>query len=154
MECTFTIKAENEDITAAIRQRLISLELVDENGITSDSLRLTLRDSANLCLPRKGVKLSVSIGYNGKLIPKGVFTVDKVSVSAPPPVMVITARGANLSRELRQPKNRSWHELTLGELLERLAAEHNMSAKLPDDLKGVYIPHVDQTDESDAHFLT
>ncbi|MCP4103276.1 MAG: phage late control D family protein [Lentisphaerae bacterium] len=154
MECAFTVKADNQDITDTIQRRLISLDITDENGITSDSLKLNLHDSDNLQLPRKGVKLYVTVGYAGALIPKGAFTVDKVTLSGPSPTMTITARGANLSRELREPKNRSWHEVTFGELLNRIADEHNMSAKTPENLQSIYIPHTDQTDESDAHFLT
>ncbi|MCP3965602.1 MAG: hypothetical protein GY718_04500, partial [Lentisphaerae bacterium] len=65
MECAFTVKADNQDITDTIQRRLISLDITDENGITSDSLKLTLHDSGNIQLPRKGVKLYVTVGYAG-----------------------------------------------------------------------------------------
>ena len=155
MKPDFKIIAENTDITAKIEKRLVSLTLSDENGITSDSVKINLDDSGHqLKIPKKGVKLTVSIGYKNNLVNKGSFNVDTVDLSEPPPRMNITARGANFSKALREPKTRSWHGKTFYDILKTVAGNHNLQAKISETLQSKLINHIDQTDESDIHFLT
>lgn len=155
MICDYKIKADNVDVTSTIKEHLLSLTLTDETGITSDSVKISLEDSGyKLKIPKKGVKLAVSIGYTGNLIPKGSFNVDTPTLSGPPPKMNITARGANFSKSLREPKTRSWHEVEFYDILQTIAKEHNLQPKMSQDLKNLFIVHEDQTEESDIHLLT
>ncbi|MEJ2415749.1 MAG: contractile injection system protein, VgrG/Pvc8 family [Exilibacterium sp.] len=48
----------------------------------------------------------------------------------------------------------SWHELTLGDLITTIAARYGLTPRVADALATTAIEHVDQTDESDLHFLT
>jgi phage protein D len=43
---------------------------------------------------------------------------------------------------------------TIGDLVESVAGKHGLMAKVAGDLAGVVIDHIDQTNESDMHFLT
>ena len=68
MQPLFRIYAGSQEITAAIRDRLIELVVTDEAGIQSDELKLTLddrrrEDGAIAELPRIGTVLTVSLGY-------------------------------------------------------------------------------------------
>jgi Bacteriophage probable baseplate hub protein len=152
----YKITADNKDITAIIREYLVSLTITDDTGITSDSLKLIVADPLNnLASPRKGAKLKISIGFKeSELIKKGKFTVDTVKFSGPPSKIDISAKGADFRKELRQPKNRSWHEIKLGDILKKIADEHGLIPKIPAELANIFITHADQTDESDIHFLT
>lgn len=155
MQCDYSINADDTDITETIKKHLLSLTLTDETGITSDTFKLSLDDSGHkLKIPKKSVKLAVKIGYSGNLIPKGSYNVDNVSLCSPPPKMDITARGANFSKSLREPKNRSWHECSFYDILKSIAAEHNLQAKMTQELQKLFVVHEDQTDESDIHLLT
>lgn len=146
---------EKKDITAAIKARLIDIVVTDEVAMTSDTLKITLKDDANIEVPRKNVKLFVQLGYlEDGLVPKGNFIVDTVGFSGPPAKLEITARGANFTKMLRVPKNRSWHESYLFDIVKAIAAEHNLIPQISPSLTDVFIEHEDQTNESDISFLT
>jgi len=160
MRPAFRILAGRADVTAAIRERLLELAIVDEAGIESDELRLTLddrrgEDGAIAQLPGIGARLEVALGYEETgIIPMGVFLVDEIELSSPPATLVVAARAAELSGPLRSPKTRSFDGLTLGELARRIAAEHGMQARIDAALDGVALGHIDQTAESDIALLT
>ena len=156
MKPVFQILADDEDVTATIRDRFISLTLGDERGMSSDSLTLVLDDrDGRLAIPRKGARLRVRIGWQGRnLVDRGVYTVDGVTLSGPPDQMVIKANAADLRDSMRSPKDRTWDQVTLGDLVRTVAGDHDMEAKIAADLDGVALGHVDQTAESDLHLLT
>ena len=54
----------------------------------------------------------------------------------------------------KEQKTRSWHEKTLGEIIETIAAEHGYEPRVFEELGSEVIPHIDQTTESDMNFLT
>lgn len=153
MNPDFEILADDKDVTYNIRSRLLSLTLTDETGSTSDTLKLSIVDSPDLAMPRKEVRLTISIGYRGKLIRKGTFTVDEVNLSYPPPQMEIGAKGAKLASSFRSPKTRSWHEKKIGKIVSTIAVEHGLTAKISETLSDIFIAHEDQTEESDSSFL-
>ena len=104
-----------QDITDLVRDRLLSLSVTDEAGQQSDlvELRLDDRESA-IALPHKGVKMKVSLGYEGqKYTETGEYTVDEFALSWPRRELVIRARGADFRAELKAQKTRSWDDVTL-----------------------------------------
>lgn len=160
MRPAFRILAGRADVTAAIRERLLELAIVDEAGIESDELRLTLddrrgEDGAIAQLPGIGARLEVALGYEETgLLPMGVFLVDEIELSSPPATLTVAARAAELSGPLRAPRTRSFEGLTLGELARRIAQEHGLKARIDAELDPIALGHVDQTAESDMAFLT
>jgi phage protein D len=152
----YKILADNNDITAAIRDRLISLTLTDEAGIQSDSISLVLDDRDNaIQLPRKGAQLDVFMGYKETgLVKKGLFTVDEIEISGPPDIITIKGKAANMRASLKAPKTRSFDNLKLGDIVRTLANDNQLTPKISPDLADLVIPHLDQTNESDLHFLT
>ncbi|MDE0109579.1 MAG: contractile injection system protein, VgrG/Pvc8 family [Bryobacterales bacterium] len=56
--------------------------------------------------------------------------------------------------ELKAQRTRSWGEVTLGDLARRIAADHGLQARVGSALRGIAIPHLDQTEESDLNLLT
>jgi hypothetical protein len=147
---------DKQDITAAIRERLIKLTISDEVALTSDTLKIELDDAGSqIKPPKKNVKLFVQLGYaETGLLAKGNFIVDTVTFSGPPEKLEICARGANFAKELRMPKNRSWHESYLFDIVKKIADEHNLIPQISPALTDVFINHEDQTNESDISFLT
>lgn len=145
-----------KDITAALKRRFISLTVTDEVALTSDTLKIVLDDTGHkIKAPKKNVKLFIQLGYIEKgLTPKGNFIVDTVKFSGPPSKLEISARGANFNQALRQPKNRSWHENYLFDIVRKIAGEHNLIPQISPELAEVFIEHEDQTNESDISFLT
>ena len=156
MTPNFQVIADNQDITQAIKNRLLTLRITDEAGWQSDSLELTLDDrDGKVELPRQGAQLLVKLGFKeAGLIRMGVYTVDEVSVEGLPDVLVIRARAANFRKSLKEQKSRSWENVTIGALVKTIAREHDLEPVTSESLAGTIISHIDQTDESDLHFLT
>jgi phage protein D len=160
MQPIFRLYADSQEITAAIRDRLIELVVTDEAGIQSDELKLTLddrrrEDGAIAQLPRIGTVLTVSLGYaETRLVSMGRFIVDEVEMRSPPATLTVSAKAADMVGPFRSPKTRSWDATTLGQLVEAIAAEHRYEAKVDPELGAIAIPHLDQTEESDMALLT
>lgn len=161
MTPVFTISVDGSDITSKIADRLLSLRVSDEAGIKSDTVTLTIdnRDNA-IAVPRRGVKMRVSMGYSerGQVL-MGVYTVDEVSTELTPRTLTIDAKAADMQAGLKVRKTRAWVGVTLGELVTKIASEHELtpqiSAALADiDIAPLPYRQLDQTTESDLHLLT
>ena len=140
--------------TIDLASRLISLEISDYADTDSDTLNLVLADSDNsLELPRRGVELTAAIGFKETgLIDKGLFTVDEVEYSSPPNTLTISARAANFRGSFRQRREASYHETTLGKILDTLANRNDLSLNIHPNLETIAIDHIDQT-EADSAFM-
>lgn len=156
MTPTFSIRANGEDITALIRDRLIALTLSDESGASSDRLEVELDDRDHrIGWPEHGAQLSVAMGYaETGLGPARDFIVDEISARGPPSVLMLRAQAADMRTSLKGHKTRHWESIALESLVKTVAAEHGLDAKVADTLGALFFANLDQTDESDMHFLT
>ncbi len=155
MTPAYNILADHQDITSAIRDRLLSLTLTDKAGMKSDTVELRLDDrDGHVALPRKGAELNVSLGYEQALVKMGLYVVDELELSSPPATMVIRAKAANMRASLKAHKTRAFDKTTLGTVVKTLAAEHGLEARVGDALADMSLSHLDQTEESDLHLLT
>jgi len=155
------IRVDDNDITTVVSDRLVSLALRDLRGMQADTLTLELDDSDGaLAIPSRGAKLSLALGWGpdsahaGHLVDKGKFIVDDVAHDGPPDRLRITARSADFRDSLKAARERDWDDYTLGEILDFIAGDHNLAPAVSPDLAAINVPHLDQTNESDAHFLT
>lgn len=158
MTPAFRILVENrQDVTAVVTDRLLGLRLTDAAGFDSDTLELRLDDrGARLGFPRKGVRLSVSLGYvETGLVAKGDYLVDEVTVEGPPDTMIVRAKAADLrTSQLKSRRSRSFDGKTLGEIAGAIAGEHGLQLAITTDLAAVALQHVAQSGESDLALLT
>lgn len=152
----FRIFANDQEITAMIRDRLLSLAVSDRAGLHTDTVEIRLDDrDGRIELPNKGAKLNVSIGYKERgLVQMGLYTVDEIELRGPPDSLIIRAHAADMRSTFKEHKNRAWDETTLGDLVATVAAEHRLEPRVADLLSTIRIPHLDQTEESDLHLLT
>jgi phage protein D len=152
----FRIIAEGADITAAIRRGLLSLSVTDEAGFTSDKTEIKLDDrDGKIELPRTGAKLEISLGYKETgLVNMGIYVVDEVVVESPPQSMTIHAHAADMRQVLKAPRTKTWGKITIGDLVNAIAAEHSLTPRITQELAAFEIPHLIQTEESDLHLLT
>lgn len=152
MKPQFSITSNGEDITSQISDRLLSFSVQDEAGLKSDTFSISLDDKdQNLALPTTSTRLEIKIGYDD-LISLGTFYVDEVSVSYPP--AKVTVRGKAMGKSLKSKKTRSWDDQTISTIVETIALEHGLTARVGREFANKKPDHVDQTDESDAHFLS
>lgn len=156
MKPLFSITADSVPVTGHIRDHLVTLRLTDKDGMEADTLEITLVDpTARIALPRRGVTLAVSIGWEGKpLVDKGSFTVDEVGEDGPPDVITIVARAADFRASLKDSREASYNQTTLGAVLETVAARQGLTPAIHPDLAAKPIRHLDQTNESDANLVT
>lgn len=143
------------DLTSKIKPRFMDLTLTECRGGEADQLDLTLDDAdGKLAIPPKGEKIELQIGWEDTgLVDKGSFIVDEVEHNGTPDVITLRARTADLIDDFRQLQSRSFHETTVGAIIDMLAAEHNLRSGCAAALRNKVITHVDQTHESDANFL-
>lgn len=144
------------DLTDRFKPRLLDLTLTESRGGEADQLDLRIHDhDGRLALPRRGVELSMAIGWvDAGLIDKGIFRVDEVEHSGSPDMITIRARSVDLSHPMRTRRERSWHQVTLGDVVRTLAGEHGLQARIAPALASIAIAHLDQTGESDVHLLS
>ncbi len=135
--------------------RLISLTMIDKNGIEADEITLIIDDSDSLVeLPKKGVTLSAAFGFSGQLTNQGDYIVDEVNHGGPPDVITVRARSADFRASLLEQRETSYDNATLGEIVKAIAASNELEAVINDELANKPIAHLDQTNESDGNLLT
>jgi phage protein D len=152
----FNIWAEGNLITDLIKQRLISLRITDEAGITSDSVEICLDDRDSLIeMPSSGSKLQVHLGYvETGLVSMGLYIVDEVALEGHPQVMKIKGHAADLKASFKSQKTDEWHQKTIGDLVSTIAAKHGYEPRIASQFANIVLPHIDQTAESDMHLLS
>lgn len=156
MKPDFRILADLQDITARIRDRLLSLRITDEAGIQSDTVEILLDDrDGRIEWPAHGVELEVFLGDGRSGLSRmGLYVVDEVEHSGPPASLTIRGKAADMRAAIKAPRTRSWHDLSLGDLVATIATEHGLSPRVAESLAGIHVTHLDQTEESDLHLLT
>ncbi|MCW6548645.1 phage late control D family protein [Yersinia ruckeri] len=152
----FMLNINQKNITQTIRSRLLSLSLTDNRGFEADQLDIELDDAdGQLAMPERGAVVSVALGWEGQsLIGKGDFTVDEVEHHGAPDTLTIRARSADFRGSLNARREVSYHETTLGKVVAQVAERNQLKAMLAKGLTDIAISHIDQTQETDAKFIT
>lgn len=156
MSPDFHITADSADVTDAIRSNLVSIRLTDKSGMEADQVEISIANpSDSVALPRRGVVLTVAMGWKDQsLVNKGSFVVDEVSEDGPPDVITIVGRSADFRAAIRNQRDQSYNEKTLGEILTAIASRNGLKPAIHADLAAIRINHRDQTNESDINFVT
>jgi len=150
------VMVNGQDITSAIEQRLISIELTDNRGMEADQLSISLSDHDGLlAIPPRGAVVRLWLGWHDTgLVDKGSYTVDEVEHSGAPDMLTIRARSADLREGLKSKKERSWSSQTLGAIVQTVAAAYGLSPVISAALSVIQLAQVDQANESDANLLS
>lgn len=146
----------DKDITQNIAGRLISLTVTDNRGFEADTLTLTLDDAdGNIAMPARSAVVGVSLGRQGENpTDMGSFTIDQVTHRGTPDQLVISGRSVDFREGMNTAKEGSWHDTTLGAIVENIATRNKLKASVAAELAGIKIAHIDQSKESDIGFLT
>ena len=150
------LEVDGRDITAAIEQRLMSIELTDNRGLTADQLDVTLSDhDGRLVIPPKGATLRLWLGWSDTgLVDKGSYTVDETEHSGAPDQLNIRARSVDLSAGLKVKRERSWHDETIESVVQAIAGAYGLGPLVSAALSAIKLVHLDQANESDANLLS
>ena len=151
----FRLTVEGQDIAQRISPRLISLELTDNRGLEADQLSITLSDHDGLlAIPAKGAQLQLWLGWSDTgLVDKGSYTLDETEHSGAPDTLSLRARSADLRKSLKNKRERSWSNTTLGEVIRDLALGNGLKPTIAQKLEGLPILQLDQANESDANLI-
>ncbi|MEQ6887924.1 contractile injection system protein, VgrG/Pvc8 family [Halomonas sp. CS7] len=143
-------------ISPQVGARLQHLRLTDRRGLEADQLDLTLEDhDGRLALPPRGAELHLAMGWRGQpLVDRGTYIVEEVEHSGAPDVITIRARSADMRQGLPGKRTQSWDAITLGEIITTIAGRHDLEPRTGQHFQGIYLEHIDQTEDSDLHFLT
>ena len=152
----YMLTLDGADITQNFSDRLIGLTMTDNRGFEADQLDIALDDTDGLVeLPPRGASLTLWLGWQGSaLVNKGSFTVDEIEHRGAPDTLTIRGRSADFRGTLNSRREQSWHDTTLGVIVETIAQRNKLTASVADALNAIAIPHIDQTQESDAAFLS
>ena len=136
--------------------RIISVQLADNRGFEADELTIELSDhDGALEIPPQEALIKCWLGYQETgVVYKGEYKMAEFTHSGAPDKLSITARAADLAATLDQQENKSWHKQTLYQIVEAIAKKHAYPYKISADYQATAIHHIDQTNESDASFLT
>lgn len=146
---------DGRDITAAIEKRLMGIELTDNRGLEADQLDVTLSDhDGRLVIPPKGAILRVWLGWSDTgLVDKGSYTVDETEHSGAPDQLSIRARSVDLRAGLKVKRERSWHNQTIGSVIQSIAGAYGLGPVVSAVMSAIELVHLDQANESDANLL-
>lgn len=157
---TWSVRLGDQDLTEALRPRLLSLSLTEHRAGQADELELVLHDAdGKLAIPRPGVRLTVAIGWaRGRdvaigLINKGSFIVDEASASGPPDIISMRARSADFTGAFRTRRERSYADATLAQILGDIAADNGLALRCDPTLASETIPALGSGARSDAALL-
>jgi len=152
----FMLTLGKKDITQNFSDRLISLTMTDNREFEADQLDIVLDDTdGQVELPPRGEQVTLWLGWEGSaLLKKGSFTVDEIEHRGAPDTLTIRARSADFRGSLNTRREQSWHDTTLGMIVETIAQRNKLTARVAEPLKAIPVPHADQSQESDAIFLS
>ena len=136
--------------------RIISIRLTDISGFEADELTVSLSDhDGKLALPPKSAEITIALGYiETGIVDKGSYKITEVSWSGAPDTLHITAQSADTSDRFSEAKEKSWHKTSLKEIIESIAAANGYTPIIGKAYQDEKIDHIDQSNESDAAFLS
>ena len=136
--------------------RIISISLTDKSGFEADELTVSLSDhDGALALPPKSAEITIALGYiETGVVDKGSYKITEVSWSGAPDTLHITAQSADTSDRFSEAKEKSWHKTSLKEIIESIAAANGYIPIIGKAYQDEKIDHIDQSNESDAAFLS
>ncbi|MFZ6712019.1 contractile injection system protein, VgrG/Pvc8 family [Undibacterium sp. TC9W] len=151
----FAVTLDGQDITSKIYSRLVSLTLTESREDAVDELNITIDDSdGRVAIPSKGVKITLQLGWQGSpMVDKGTFVVDEVEHEGAPDMLVLRARSAQMAKQVRTRKDRSFDQKTVADIVGQIANDNGLMPRVSQSLQSKTIDHIDQTNESDVNFL-
>jgi phage protein D len=154
------VTLDGTDLTGRMRPRLVSLAISEKRGEEADQLDIVLDDADGLlAIPPEGARLLVMLGWkqgadvSPGLVHKGSFKVDDVTHSGPPDQIRIRARAADFTSAIRNRREQSWANTTLGAVLQDIAARNTLALRIAPDLAAMALAALHQSRESDTAFL-
>lgn len=151
----FKLVVDGQDISQNANSRLMNLTLTDNRGFESDAVEIQLSDhDGRLNIPPKGAVIQVWIGWSNEgLVYKGQYTVKETEHTGAPDILTVRATSADLKAGLKQKKERSFSNVTISDIMQVIAFEHELDVVVHESLAQHKVIHLVQN-ESNANLLT
>lgn len=149
------IKVNGKPVASIFNERLISVTIVDKEGVTSDTISCELNDGNPFAeIPKKGDTITASLGYRETgLVDFGSYTADDPEVRCLPYGMTVNGKGANVRDGLKQHRARHWDQKTVKDIVSEIAADNGLSPVIDDEVGSHQYDWFGQQDESDLHVV-
>lgn len=151
-------------IASGLTSRNVSLTFTDNAGFENDKVSFVVDDDPPSIVPPKDTKIGVTIGYRDQpsADPRyagvtqfcGTFYVDEVKFSKPPAQLAITAHANPTGNQFKKTKDRDWHQKKVGDILDKIAGENELTLRIDPAIADKLIDHIDQANVSDMQFVT
>lgn len=144
------VSVDGAPVRSLFYSRLVTLSITDREGIQSDTLEVKLDDAfPHFDAPRRGAIATVQIdGVN-----VGAFVIDRVEYACRPYVISVKGHSADLRSDMKTSKSRHWDNVSVGALVEEIAAEYELATQISPVVSTYVYPWIGQQDESDLQFL-
>jgi phage protein D len=132
------IKVNGKPVASLFNERLISVTIVDKEGVTSDTISCDLNDEHPFAaIPKKGDTIEASLGYLETGVAFfGRYTCEDPEVRCLPYAMTVNGKGANMRDALKQRRARHWDKKTVKDIVSQIASENGLSPVIDDDVSG------------------
>ncbi|WP_428243410.1 phage late control D family protein [Gynuella sp.] len=155
----FSLKVNGTWARKEFMDRMVAIQLVQHSGLVSDQLSLTLDDrptwrGSGIFLPdlQQETVITLHLGYEPSLVNMGEYLVSHISLneSSNGRTMTISANSSLLNRDV----SCTWNDLSLSSLVEQIARQHGLTAKVSPLIGQEIIDSINQQKESNGAFLT
>lgn len=152
----YKIEIDGTDVTSNFSDRALSIQVSMQDGTESDTARISV-DNRDFVIerPRHGVLMRIWLGYmETGLIYCGSYEVDGSSISGPPHTLSVSGRSAGMRTTVKEHRTESYVDMTVGDIVKKIAGRHNLSATLIGNVASIKLPRLDQVLRSDLHILS
>lgn len=149
------VTVDGVPVSGVFFERLVSLNVIDREGIRSDALEMVFSDDApRFASPRRGaiVQVLISTGGLGGVY-SGAFVIDQVEFNCLPYTLSVSGHSADLRSEMKARRARHWDDTSVKDIVTEIAGQYGLEAKISDAVSGYVYEWIGQQDESDLNFL-
>lgn len=152
----FRLTYEGVDITADIRDIVLSVQFVDKLEGESDTLKVSTQNIdlrwLDAWLPGEGDTVQLEIGYEGEaLLGPITFEVNMPSWQGPPDTFTLQGTSIPISKSLRQRNSQAYERTTLQTIAQTIASKHGLT--VVGDIPAISFKRVTQKEQTDLEFL-
>ena len=149
------ISVNGKPVASIFNERLISVSIVDKQGVTSDTICCELDDGPPFAkIPRQGDRIEASIGYaETGVVYFGQYTADDPELRCLPYGMTVNGKGANVRDRAKQHKSRHWDNRTVKDIVSEIAGDLGLSPMIDSEAGAHEYEWFGQQDESDLHVV-
>lgn len=153
----FAVTVGGTNVTSTFASYLISINVSDAAGQTSDTASIELDDTdGRLVMPQKGALVSIMLGWEGGGLAQVFYgTVDEVSASGSRGsgrTLSISATGMDTSGKAKEPQRLHLDNTTIGEAMQKAGKVAGLTVTIDSELASIARDYISLDDESFTAF--